>query len=182
MWEVAGGVGEEKNEPNADRGAPMKTRNQLPAALVLALSSVTAPTWAADVAQLDYTVIKSFSTLYDQSGANPLTWSVNSTDGIAWDGSGLWLSACDGAVMGKLDENGQLVDELSIPMLAGADHVAWDGTHLWSVVHSMPGHVGPPESKLVQIDTAAKEVVRTIELPWGIVVYERRADFHIDCR
>jgi hypothetical protein len=46
----------------------------------------------AQVPELTYTVVKSWSTLYDTSITNPAYGPVNSPDGIAWDGSGLWIS------------------------------------------------------------------------------------------
>src|SRR3972149_9675778 len=89
-------------------------------------------TATAQPAELSYTVVKSFSGLYAKTAPNPLDWSINSTDGLAWDGSGIWMSSCDTMPFAKLDTNGVLLDEFMLPGMEMADHVAWDGQFLWA--------------------------------------------------
>ncbi|MCA9667054.1 MAG: hypothetical protein KC503_15760 [Myxococcales bacterium] len=116
--------------------------------------------------ELSYKVVKSFSTLVDKSAASPLSWDVNSPDGLAWDGSGLWVSGCDGMSFVKLDLDGKLVDRFMLPNMEMADHLAFDGTHLWAVVHSMAGDPGPPDGRLIRIDLQTRRIVKTIEVPF----------------
>ncbi len=140
----------------------------------LATTMILAAVWglsqsarAAEPLRLEYTVVKTFSPLYDQSGSDPLQWGINSTDGLAWDGSGIWMTACGDRRLGKLDENGMLLDEITLPDVAGSDHIAWDGQFLWAVVHSMPNDPGPSDARLIQIDTTARSIINTVALPWG---------------
>ncbi|NOY90112.1 MAG: hypothetical protein GXP55_02805, partial [Deltaproteobacteria bacterium] len=127
----------------------------------------------AQVPELTYTVVKSWSTLYDTTMANPAYGPVNSPDGIAWDGSGLWITQCGGPNFAKFDTDGNFIESFTLPGGDVADHLAWDGTYLWANVHAHPDDPGAsdptasPGGRIIQIDTTTHEVIKTIEIPWA---------------
>jgi hypothetical protein len=133
---------------------------------VIALTLLPAVATAKGATELKYKVVKSFSSLVERKGTNVLKWEVNSTDGLAWDGSGLWMSGCDTMLFAKVDTNGKLIDKFMLPGMVMADHLAWDGKYLWANLHSMPGDSGPPDGRLIQIDTKARKIIKTIEVPF----------------
>lgn len=135
-------------------------------AVVLVSVLFSSASLAAGPPELKYKVVKSFSPLFDRTDPNPLRWEVNSTDGLAWDGSGIWVSGCDSMVFAKLDVNGALVDQFMLPGMEMADHLAWDGKYLWAVVHSMPNMAGPADGRMIQIDTKARKIINTVEVPF----------------
>ena len=134
--------------------------------LWMGLLVVWRPAQAQELEPLAYETVTSFSTLFGREGRDPLRWEVNGPDGIAWDGSGIWVTGCDSMVFGKLDVTGGLIEQFRLPGMEMADHLAWDGEYLWGVVHSMPGQPGPPDGRIIKTDTAAAEVVHTIEVPF----------------
>lgn len=139
-------------------------------ALLAALSWPLASALADDPVELEYEVVNVFSTIYEEGSGSPLYWPINGTDGLAWDGEGIWAGSCDSMLMAKFDpETGEVIDELEYPednheMMV--DHMAWDGTHLWGNVHSMPGDPEPYMGHLIAIDTATGEVAQRIEVPF----------------
>lgn len=138
------------------------------AAMTLCLFTTFYPSLSnAQPTGLQYEVVNSFSTLFDMSDRDPLRWAINSPDGLAWDGSGLWVSSCDSAVFAKFDvETGEVIDQFVLPDMEMADHLAWDGSYLWGVVHSMPDMPGPAEGRLIQIDTELHRIINTVEVPF----------------
>jgi len=145
--------------------------NSFHVALTAGLAGLCLPSLAtAAPYELEYEVENVFSTIYDQSGFEPLYWPINGTDGLAWDGEGVWASSCDSMLIAKFDpETGEVIDELSYPADAHdfmMDHMAWDGQYLWGNVHSMPGDDEPYMGHLLQIDIETGEEVRRIEVPF----------------
>jgi hypothetical protein len=119
--------------------------------------------------ELRYHVVRSFSTLvYRPAGGDRLLdWDVNSPDGIAWDGNGIWVSGCDTMTLLKLDPNtGGEIERWRLPMEDMTDHLAWDGRYLWGNIHSMPGDPPPYDGRLVQIDVEGRKIVHTVEVPF----------------
>ncbi len=152
----------------------MRASLRIASALALVVGLVFPLGAGAQVPELTYTVVRSWSTLYDTSVLpNPAYGPVNSPDGIAWDGSGLWVTQCGGENFARFDETGNFLEAFSLPGGEFADHLAWDGTYMWANLHSHPDDprasdpTASPTGRLIQIDIASHEIVRTIEIPWA---------------
>ncbi|MCC6748183.1 MAG: hypothetical protein IT371_11020 [Deltaproteobacteria bacterium] len=127
----------------------------------------SAPLHAAPPVRLSYKIVRTLSTIYDRSAKNPIDWKINSPDGIAWDGQALWVSACDSPVFSRVDPiTGKVLKEIALGSGTFIDHLDWDGRYLWGAVHSMPGHVGTPDGRLIQVDPQLGKIVKTIEVPF----------------
>jgi hypothetical protein len=125
---------------------------------------------AQSLTQLKYKVVGSFSTIYNKQGTSALQWEINGPDGLAWDGSGIWVTSCETVTLAKFSTTGKIIESFRVPMSDGrmnmTDHLIWDGTYIWGVVHSMPRDPGPDDGRIIAIDTKNQKVVKTISLPF----------------
>ncbi len=141
-----------------------------PLSVALAAFVLSSGSARAEPYELSYTVTNSFSTIYEETDDWSLYWPINGTDGLAWDGEGVWASSCDSMLLAKFDpETGDVIDEIEYPEDAHhmmVDHMAWDGQYLWGNVHSMPGDPEPHMGHLIAIDTATGDVAKKIEVPF----------------
>jgi hypothetical protein len=95
----------------------------------------------------------------------PEAMAMSSCHGIAWDGSGFWLS--DSQLLAKIDPQGHLVDSYAYNDLEWPfqefDALCWDGTDLWAIED--PAQEDYSRSRIWRIDTSSGEPLRSIPSP-----------------
>jgi hypothetical protein len=93
-----------------------------------------------------------------------LPWSVTTITqgfgapvGIIFDGNNMWVVDNEGSLLKKLDANGGVIQQVSIPGPGGPNNPAFDGTNLW-----VPHGIGAPPYKIAVIRAATGEVIATL--------------------